>query len=273
MRRMCRLAGFLGQQITLDDLVKGPPHGLYHQSYAARELETSVVSADGWGAAWYLEGDPVPCIYRSTLPIWGDANAPELGRAVSSRCFLAAVRSATDPLGIAMHNTQPFRFEALTFVHNGYVERFRETLRRTVSHSVSDHVYNQVVGDTDSEHLFALVAERWSQATSVSPKRRLLDAVCDAVLDMKRLASERALRALCTVVVSDGRYMVAVRTACGARSPTLYCRQAANGGVWFASEPLDQKAGWQPVAEDSVILTTAEGAIESQPLVAQSSAR
>ena len=267
MKPMCRLAAYLGPHKALGKLVDSPPHGLYRQSYAAKELETSVVSADGWGAAWYLDGDPVPCVYRSTLPIWGDANLRDLGRTVDSRCLLAAVRSATDPLGIAMHNTQPFRFENLSFVHNGYVEGFRATLRRAVIQNLSDEVYRSVAGDTDSEYLFAMVAERWRRATTQDAEERLIEAARGSVLELKRLARERSLKALCTLVVCDGQRLVAVRAAQGARSPTLYVRKSESSAIWFASEPLDASlSGWRAVRDESLVVAGSDGGLRELSL-------
>src|SRR5690606_16026892 len=78
---MCRLLGYLGESVPLGALVSAPAHSLLRQSWQARELVSATVNADGWGAGLYVEGDPAPCLYASTLPIWADANLPHLGRA------------------------------------------------------------------------------------------------------------------------------------------------------------------------------------------------
>ena len=50
---MCRIAGFIGARpLALRALITDPPHGLGHQAWAAREMVSATVNADGWGAAW-----------------------------------------------------------------------------------------------------------------------------------------------------------------------------------------------------------------------------
>ena len=261
MESMCRVVGYLGPRLSLNVLIDREPHALYQQSYAAKELETSVVSADGWGAAWYLPEDPNACVYRSTRPIWGDPNLSDLGRTVQSRSILAAVRSATDPISIASMNTQPFKFERLCFVHNGYVEAFRRTLRREICDGLGDTAYANVAGDTDSEHLFAMIVNAWLASADDDAERRLVSAVTSAVKELRTRARERALVALLTVLVSDGERLVAVRASHAGKSPSLYQRHVeASGAMWFASEPTDRtQTGWEPVPDASVVVASLTG--------------
>ena len=268
MAVMCRMAGYLGPTLQLHCLVDRPPHSLHAQSYAAKELETSVVAADGWGAAWYLPDDPEPCIYRSTMPIWGDVNRGDLGRTVASTLLLAAVRSATDPTSIAPLNTQPFSFKSLSFVHNGYVEGFRQVLRRRVCESLSDEIYANVAGDTDSEHLFALIANHWLGAPERAPAERLVLAVRQALGQLRKLARQYSVPALLTLLVSDGDYLVAARGAENARSPSLYLKHVEpSRQTWFASEPLDTEgSSWVPVADDTLWIAHRSGTLQSHAL-------
>lgn len=258
---MCRVVGYLGPRLSLNVLTDREPHALYQQSYAAKELETSVVSADGWGAAWYLPDDPCACVYRSTQPIWGDPNRSDLGRTVTSSCMLAAVRSATDPISIAAMNTQPFRFERLSFVHNGFVEGFRRTLRRAVCEDLDDAAYANIAGDTDSEHLFAMIVSAWLARADDAPELRLVRAVTAAVKRLRVLARERSLVLLLTMVVSDGERMVAVRASETGKSPSLYLRRAeASQATWLASEPTDfAQVGWEPVPDESGLVASLSG--------------
>lgn len=257
------MVGYLGQRTRLEDLVDGAPHGLERQSWAAREMQGAVVNADGWGAAWYLPGEDEPCVYRSGLPIWADANRFSLGRAISSHCFLAAVRSATDPLSHALSNTQPFVYGPLAFLHNGYVKPFREAVLRPLRHGLCDEAYRLVRGDTDSEHYFALVVDEWlrlegdperTQTALERATRRLLalaEGVGGVVLSAAVLAESRAAS-------GDGPrvalHRVALhRAALGGQPPSLYVH-AREKGVVFASEPIDADTGWRAVTVGSTEL-------------------
>ena len=192
-------------------------------------------------------------MYRSTLPIWGDSNRRELARGIQSHCLLAAVRSATDPLSIAAHNTQPFRFDQLTFLHNGYLEDFAARWMRPLRQSLSETAYRAVSGVSDSEHVFAIVLDEWLRQSEAEAETRLSRAVEAAV---RRLLASAALldaRALLTLVVSDGQQLLAARAAHRAECPTLYrFDEPEGGGVSFASEPLDSQAGWTPIAVGSL---------------------
>jgi glutamine amidotransferase len=257
MRGMCRLLGYLGPTLRLGQLVESPPHSLEHQSYAPREMRGAVVNADGWGAGWYLEpeatgraSDPTPCVYRSTLPIWADVNRAELGRAVVSRCVVAAVRSATDPLSVSAANTQPFRSEQLLFVHNGFIEGFGGRLRHELAESLSDAARDAIRGSTDSEVIFARLTDAWRDLPADA--ERLVNAVSRAVGYFVTVSEEQGRRALFTVLVTDGTELVAVRAAVNDAAPTLYVRQEA--AVWIASEPLDAEPGWQLIPENQLVI-------------------
>ncbi len=250
------MLGYLGGTTSLATLVDDPPHSLVVQSYKARELEGAVVNADGWGAAWYLPDDAEPVLYRSTLPIWADVNRTHLGRAARSAAFLAAVRSATDPLGISAANTQPFAHGPLTFLHNGYVRDFSTTLLRPLREALTDATYSRVEGNTDSEHVFAALVDAYDRTEG---PERLVNAVRATVQHVLRLAEQWDTRALLTLIVSDGEQLVATRTAVGGNPPSLYVLSEPTpelNGVVLASEPLDESPSWQAVAPHSLVIAT-----------------
>jgi len=247
------MLGYLGAPAALGALVEEPRHSLVLQSWAARELVGAVVSADGWGASWYLEGASEAFAYRSILPIWADVNRRALCRTVRSSCVLAAVRSATDPLSVSPANTQPFCFGPLSFVHNGYIDGFSTTVLRRLRAELSDEQYARIQGNTDSEHLFALIADEYARSTAQSPSDRLCDAARRALSRALSLAIQADQKALFSVVVADGRALFAGRFATGAEPPSLYARPL-EGGALIASERLDDVPGWTAIAPDSALL-------------------
>ena len=87
---MCRLLGYLGSSIQLDRILIKPEHSLITQSYKPQEMTSGFLNADGFGMGWYdLAPDPLPYSYRNTMPIWNDANFPQLARYIESSCYLA----------------------------------------------------------------------------------------------------------------------------------------------------------------------------------------
>lgn len=245
MNLMCRIVGYVGGGRALRTLIDDAPHGLERQSWAPREMQGAVVNADGWGCAWYLPTEPEPCVYRSPLPIWADANRFGLGRTVSSACLMAAVRSATDPLSHSLANTQPFVHGPLCFLHNGYVKPFRESIQRRLRRTLSDEAYRCVRGETDSEHFFGLVVDEWLRAEKA--EQRVVRALQRATERLLSFAEEAGGIALVAAALAEGPRTVAVqRLALGGTPPSLYVRELGDGSV-FASEPLDVEAGWTSV--------------------------
>lgn len=245
------MVGYLGQPLPLAVLLDESPHGLERQSYAARELSTSVVSADGWGCSWYLPHDPEPCVYRSGLPIWADPNRLSLGRAIRSSCILSAVRSATDPLSHGIQNTQPFSYGTLSFLHNGYVLPFRGPVARQLRDGLGAAAYAHLRGETDSEHLFAVVIDEWLRASELAVAHRMRAALERAVAKLRVLCEAHDARSLGSAVLSDGARMAFLRWSFGEseqRAPSLYGR-VTDSALIVASEPLDGASAYERIEE------------------------
>jgi ergothioneine biosynthesis protein EgtC len=235
---MCRLLGYLGDTIELDNLLYKPEHSLIVQSYQPKEMTSGVVNADGLGIGWYhTERDVNPFTYKSTLPIWNETNLPELSRYVESGCVLAYVRSATPGQALDLGNCQPFRDNRLLFIHNGYIDNFRQTLYRPLRERLSDEVYQSIHGTTDSEHIFALLVNEFHACPDIT----LETALKTALMTLTELAKVHQVSLRANTIISDGRRLVASRYAHGTAAPTLYwLRDDPNypNSVIIASEPI-----------------------------------
>lgn len=245
---MCRIAAYLGAPCTLGDFVVAPEHGLAHQSWAAREMTSATVNADGWGAAW-LDADNRPASYRQVLPIWADRNLEPLGRSLRSPLWLANVRSATAGLGTDFANTQPFVDERLLFTHNGFIDRFATTLRARVRAELNPAIETTIQGNTDSEYLFALI--RQQRGALAERVRAALNQLAEW------LAPIPDVRALLNVIISDGSQLVATRAACHTDAPSLYVNADWHGGTVVASEAFDSYKGWQQIRPQEIVVVEA----------------
>jgi len=252
---MCRLVGYLGSSIQLDELLYKPEHSLHHQSFNPQELKSGVVCADGVGVGWY-DALGEPFIYRNTIPLWNDTNLEELSHYVKSDCALGYVRLAEAGSTLDMSNCQPFRSDKLLFVHNGAIANFQETLYRPIRSSLSDSTYRLIKGMTDSEHIFALLCEYLQS----SPKSSLLDALRATLKTLTEMATEYDTSFSANVIVSDGQSLCVSRYAYRTEAPTLYWyTHDVNhpSDVTVASEPLsDQK--WLPFAPQSTLFVKAK---------------
>jgi predicted glutamine amidotransferase len=235
---MCRMVGYIGGPLPLGELVQKAPHSLYVQSYRPREMTTGVVNADGWGAAlWLPDGREEPALYRSSQPIWADANLPLLSERLSPIAALAAVRSATPGIGYELGSVQPFARGRIAFLHNGFVTGWRAGPARLAREGLGDAAYQAVLGGSDSEGVFALILDALDRGAASLP-----EAVRLALHRLQRICEQARTTSAATLLVSDGEVLVGARHAVGLAPATLYeCGGPSAGqepGWCMASEPL-----------------------------------
>lgn len=233
------------------------PHDLVVQSYAPREMNGALLNADGFGMAWYTPAASSPALYRTVLPLWGDDNVPRMAPHLVTPCAIANVRSATPGMGIQTSNVSPFARGDWAFTHNGVVRGCRGPLGRRLRALLDDDRYAAIDGNTDSELVFALTlgALEAKPDEPAAALRAMLELVTRAVRD-------EGVSALLSLVLTDGRWLVAVRHAIDAQAPSLYAR-IGEEGVELASEPFDER-GWEPVPPGTMVVVDPEGAVRQE---------
>ncbi|KAB8319819.1 ergothioneine biosynthesis protein EgtC [Tolypothrix campylonemoides VB511288] len=249
---MCRLLAYLGSPVSLEPLLYKPEHSLVVQSYQPREMLSGVVNADGFGVGWYhAQKDIEPFTYKSTLPIWNDINLPSLSRYIESGCMLAYVRSATAGQALDFSNCQPFQYQCLLFIHNGRIDKFRQTLYRPIRSQLSDEIYQWIKGTTDSEHIFALLLSQWQ----ANPGKSLEQVLQITLLKLQELAQSYQTDVFANVIISDGHRLIASRFSTKSPAPSLYWTDdhpTFPKSVIIASEPLST-GNWISCSENSII--------------------
>jgi len=242
---MCRIAGYLGRPIALEDVLTKPPHALRAQGLAPRELPPGMIGSDGYGVAWFAEGVREPARYRQTLPIWVDDNLDTLAPHVRSSCIVASTRTATPDMPVAITNTPPFLAGRIALAHNGSIARFHERVVESLRAALSPGARAALRGNSDTEYLAALLGEQ-PHETLAARVRAMLAFVGERVAEAR---TEAALN----VIASDGDELVAVRHARGADAPTLYMAVRAPGDVLVASEPMNDDDEWTRLAEGTLL--------------------
>ena len=262
---MCRLVGYLGLPIQLDQLLYKPEHSLVIQSYQPQEMTAGTLNADGFGVGWYHpQKEANPYTYKNILPIWSDINLPQLSRYAESGCVLAYVRSATPSLAVDLSNCQPFTQDRLLFIHNGFIHRFRQTLYRPLRERLTDEIYQFIQGTTDSEHIFALILNQ----LQVSPSISLTTALNKALIELIQLSKSHHVYFSANIILSQGNQLVASRYANRSPAPTLYWSRddlLYPDGVIIASEPLFA-GNWNSCPENSIITVTESLEVTINPI-------
>ena len=258
---MCRLIGYIGAPILLESIISKPEHSLVVQSYQPQEMQEALLNADGFGIGWYHPyRETEPFTYRNTQPIWSDPNLNSLNRYVESDTILGYVRSATPGQAVDLSNCQPFCYENLLFIHNGYIDKFRYSLYRQIRDRLKDIAYQLINGSTDSEHIFALLINEITAEISID-LRKALETTLKILSELATLCE---VKFLANTILSDGNQLVASRFAQGTTPPSLYYLKNDSKfpeSVIIASERLFI-ADWKKVPEQSMITVTKNLEIE-----------
>ena len=249
---MCRLLGYLGSSIQLDRILIEPKHSLIVQSYQPQEMTAGLLNADGFGLGWHdAQESSLPYIYRNVLPIWNDVNLPSLARYIQSKSILGYVRSATSNLSVDIINCQPFSYQNLLFIHNGYIDDFRKTLYRPIRNNLGDFAYQNIEGTTDSEHIYALIVNELEK----DHRTTLHQALSNTITKLAKLAQADGIKLSANIILSNGREMTACRYSNREVSPTLYYLKdnpAYQDSVIIVSEPMFED-NWLSCPEQSII--------------------
>ncbi len=281
---MCRFLAYLGAPISMGALLFDPSDSIIKQSYAAREIEEPL-NGDGFGVGWYHhDQSPWPAVFVSVMPAWNNRNLQYLAPKVVSPCIVAHVRAASTG-DVAESNCHPFHYKDRLLMHNGGVEHFHR-IKRDLCNRLSQRMYDWVNGQTDSQHLFALMMDH------LKAERPTPDEVADAfeamIADLLALMGTHHIKepAYLNMVYTDGRIAVGLRHATGGGTPpTLYysagrkyschkgaCRMERSAdkrehAVMIVSEKLTEVAGdFTEVPPQHFVLVDHDLMVQLRPL-------
>jgi ergothioneine biosynthesis protein EgtC len=283
---MCRFAAYLGHPITLDELLYRPDHSIIVQSAKAKE-DKEPLNGDGFGVGWYVpELSSDPALYRNATPAWADTNMRHIAPRVRTPLFLAHVRDASPGMAVQQTNCHPFVEDRLSFMHNGYIGGFDE-LKRPLRGRLSDDSYFGIEGNTDSEHLFAVIQDELGPRAKNPNPEDLANAAQDGLGRVERLKHELGIdeKTTANFALSDGRSLIAVRYANdhADRAASLYVSRAGSfecedgvthavdqgeeGAVLVSSEPMiDQDVGLDPIPRNHLLMVRPDSSYQIEPL-------
>ncbi|MEL6262556.1 MAG: ergothioneine biosynthesis protein EgtC [Cyanobacteria bacterium J06554_11] len=253
---MCRILGYLGPSVALDEVVFKPPHSLLVQSYKPKELDGAVLNGDGFGLGWHDQPTGESAIgeafaYRNLLPMWNDRSLADLCRYVRAENFVVNLRSATEKMPVDISNCQPFKRGQLLFVHNGLIENFFESLYRPIREKLGDVAYRSIQGLTDSEHIFALLVDYLERQPGID----LAEALRCVAFDLMGMAKRADVRVAANIVLSTGDRLIWLRYDNRQKAPSLYLLRESSllpGAVVVSSEPLFE-GDWQPCRQGEIM--------------------
>jgi glutamine amidotransferase len=219
-------------------------YSLIDQSLSARS-DTSTTNGDGFGIGWYDWRD-TPGLYKHVQPAWNDANLRDLACHVRSHMFLAHVRAATGT-AIQQSNCHPFRHGRWTFVHNGRIRDF-DRLRRDLLLAVSDELFPEIGGTTDSELMFYLAVGFGMEDDPVGALERMVGLVED-------LGRARGIEhpMQMTVGAANGERLFGVRYSSEHRSRSLFHSKSVAALRSLLPEEFQDQLAWFPEGARAIV--------------------
>ncbi len=284
---MCRFVIYLGKVPTLlYDVIGRPKNSLVSQSFHAQKIEQPV-NADGFGVGWYQhEIDHLPARFKSTQPAWNDRNLNSMSQKIKSTCFMGHVRRST--MGdVFLSNCHPFTYKQCLFCHNGGIDDFM-SIQRHLRRLLEDDLYHDIIGQTDSEHFFALMMNHYLKLESGSFLDKTYECfqyAAEQVVNLQRKYADSELSELNTVL-TDGKQLMATRYRANEnqKALSLYYSEGrrinAKGdhplvefdekspeAIIVASEPLSDYAGqWREVPPNHALLVDENLSIDLRAL-------
>ena len=271
---MCRWMAWFGQPVLIEELLFKTPHGIVDQSLHSR-MGAETTNGDGFGMGWYGTGER-PAIYRSVAPAWNDANLRELAGHIESPLFMVHVRAAIGS-PVQQSNCHPFRHGRWLFVHNGFINGFKE-LRRDLMLAVDPGLFGEFQGSADTEVVFALALTHGLEDDPI-------DAMARTVGLIEQTASRHGVSdpVQGSFGCSDGESLWAVRYASGGGARSLFASADVDTvhrlqpdnprlqrlGVddrLIVSEPFADLPGvWNEIDESSAVTVHRGGVLEQRP--------
>jgi glutamine amidotransferase len=239
---MCRHLAYLGPRVALDGLLFAAPHSLAHQAERPIHQVSGDTNPDGWGVAWYDAPHTAPDWYRTVTPMWNDRGFEASAASVRGSAFLAAARLASPGATLVESGNAPFVEGTWAFSLNGIVHGFPDGVGDELRARVDAERRARIVGDADTEVLFALVLQCLAAGSSPA------EALATVVHDVLAVTTGRL-----NLLLTDGAVVHAARVG-----NSLFRR-----GSVIASEPTDDEAGWVEIPDRTVTVLSLDGATDT----------
>lgn len=169
--------------------------------------------------------------------------------------MIAHVRAAS--VGdVSESNCHPFNYKNLLMAHNGGVEEFGK-IKRFLREPLTNELYNWIKGQTDSEHIFALLLNNlFKNSSSVNPEA-VADAFEKTFQMLKALMKKYGIiePAYLNMVVTNGLFIVATRYVSDPKEEPLTMYHS-EGGRYVVEDGNTRLEA--PMDEDNAVLVVSE---------------
>ena len=239
---MCRHLAYVGNPAGLAGPLFDAPHSLARQAEHPRFQTSGTTNPDGWGVAWYPADRAAPEWYRTVTPIWEDTAFARRAASIRSGAFVAAARLASPGATLVDTGNAPFVSDEWAFSLNGIVNGFPDGVGEELRTRLHGARLESIVGDADTEVLFALVLQALDGGTDPAT------ALAGVVGDVFTVTTGRL-----NLLLTNGRRLFATRAG----------NSLWRLGTTLASEPIDEQPEWSEVPDRSLVTVTPDGTTTS----------
>lgn len=214
---MCRLLGYLGAPVLLEELIVAPDNALIRQATDAQML--AMLNLAGYGlAAWdeAMAEPQLPLLFHSTQVAVLDANLRTLAKKLRVGALVAHLRGVAHD-GSAVVNQQschPFALPGspLVLAHNGDLHDFA-AMRFELAQYIRPAVARRMTSLIDSAFLHALVLSQFEDPAGPFTCDEIHRAVESALAIVRKVREDHGIADSSSVnlMVGDGRSLVATR--------------------------------------------------------------
>jgi glutamine amidotransferase len=218
---MCRVIGYLGPSLLLEDLLTKPANSLVNQSFDP-EFHP-LLQLGGAGFAAWEQGSAYadePLVYKSCQAAFFDKNLQAISRKIRTDNLLAHVRatSYSDKGIISDENCHPFIYPnfKLALAHNGSLPGWRDMLQDIVAECKRE-VVARLTGSTDTEPLYCLLMSQYEDPTKDMDTQEILEGLrrfMDVLLHIKKKHDNKKVAKL-KFFLADGNDLVVANLGFG----------------------------------------------------------
>ena len=287
---MCRFVAYLGKPIIVDELLLKPTNSLVHQSFHAGEMK-EILNGDGFGLGYYVHHiSERPGLFRSITPAWNNNNLLYNASLIQTDCLFAHIRAASEGV-ISENNSHPFHYGQFLMMHNGGIPQFTR-IKRSLLSLLNDDLFLWIQGQTDSEHIFALLMQQVLEMRGSGPPltreqfRQCFQKTFDLVQQLKEEAGIGGEVSTYNMMVTDGHRIFGTRYSSNPekQARTLYysagsrfqCKEGVSrmiqdetgvNAVLVVSEKLtENEEDWIPIPHNHFISVDADLEVHLSPI-------
>ena len=244
---MCRWVAYMGEKISLADLLYHSPHSLVKQCLHGHN---DISNIDGCGVGWYSNTYNKPALYRELIPAVHDRNLHSMAEHIQAKLFFSHIR-ASSGTPVSKLNSHPFSYDQWLFMHNGSIGGYKQ-IRHALECQIQADYHFYRFGSTDSELMFYLLIAELKNNDIISAWRNVV-AIIETAMQQHHV--EKPLKI--SAALTDGETIYALHYASNDEPPTLYYDydDSQPEKIVLASESLQPNSTqWRQIEGNQLII-------------------